>query len=177
MGTLVTLVVGIIIGFLIGWGIYGRESGVKSEREGRTASSTLDFNDEFESDFDLDDETPVKSGSLSSPSATVGGTTASFSVSAQAAGLTVNVMNVKADAPTWVAVRDYRGGQLGNVLGARRIEQSQAGVAVQLLRSTKAGETYAVVLYRDNGDKLFSHQTDTLVTANGAAVVGTFTVR
>jgi hypothetical protein len=172
-GTLVALVVGLVVGFLIGWGVFAGNStsskGTKTGTEGEVASST-----ESGSDVDTvegeampsDDSAGVTVSSNLGPT---GGATA-FSVNNQVAGKTVNVLNVTTAGSTWVAVRDYQGGKLGNILGARRIDvPSQAGVAVQLLRPTLAGHIYAVVLYRDNGDKLFSSKTDTLVSGELAS--------
>ena len=57
----------------------------------------------------------------------------------------------------WVVVRDYAGGVAGNILGAARynVADGLTATTVHLLRNTKAGNTYQVSFYTDNGDKVF----------------------
>ncbi len=49
---------------------------------------------------------------------------------------------------------------LRNALGAHRYDSSVTSGVVELLRPTQPGNQYAVVLYRDNGDRQFSLQED-----------------
>ncbi len=172
-GTLVALVVGLVVGFLIGWGVFaGNSTGSKSGATGswgETASST-ETGTEGDTTASEASSSDDSTGVMVSNATGLGSSATTFSVNNQVAGPTVNVLNVTTAGSTWVAVRDYQGGKLGNILGARRIDvPSQAGVAVQLLRPTLAGHIYAVVLYRDNGDKLFSSKTDTLVSGELAS--------
>lgn len=62
----------------------------------------------------------------------------------------------------WVGVRDYVDGQLSGLLGVVRWDTSMGlrPSEVKLLRPTEAGKTYAIVLYSDNGDRVFSLATD-----------------
>ena len=171
-GVWVALLIGLVVGFLIGWGVYGRQgSGAPIEDTagllGEVGTSSLGTNL-----IDL-------SGKESNPAAeTTVMTSANFKVSDQMADDNVTVRDVKAEATSWLAVRDYQNGKLGNILGARRLEAgTQEAVSVLLLRATAAGKNYAVVLYRDNGDKLFDHKLDTLVESEGKPLIATFSAR
>lgn len=78
------------------------------------------------------------------------------SVAKQSSGDTVVVESVTVPPPgVWVTVREVIGGDLGNVLGAVRISGPMSGVDVPLLRATVPGRTYAVELYRDDGNGVF----------------------
>jgi hypothetical protein len=93
-------------------------------------------------------------------------------VSDQPAGPTVVVSEMKSSATsTWLAVREQNGDLLGQILGARRIDAGEAaGVSIELLRSTVPNLMYAIVLYADDGNRLFEYATDTLVKENGVAL-------
>ena len=58
----------------------------------------------------------------------------------------------------WIGVRDYQNGDLGNILGVARFskEQNLIPSEVSLLRTTIAGNTYAVVFFTENGDHDFN---------------------
>ena len=85
------------------------------------------------------------------------------SVSDQVAGDSVSITSVTVPPPgVWVSVRDLNGDSLGNVLGAVRVHGPVSNVVVPLLRPTVAGRTYAVQLYRDDGDSQFDHNVDSV---------------
>lgn len=85
------------------------------------------------------------------------------SVSDQRAGGSVTVSAVTVPPPgVWVAVHEYDGTERGNALGALRIRGPVERVTVPLLRDTVPGHTYAVVLYRDNGDDVFNLADDSV---------------
>ena len=75
----------------------------------------------------------------------------------------------------WIAVRDSN----GRTLGAGRLEAgTYANVEVPLLRATRAGERYQVLIYVDDGDRIFDLHEDILVTRPDGSVAGTtFSVR
>jgi hypothetical protein len=78
------------------------------------------------------------------------------SVADQFAGDTVIVESVAVPPPgVWVAVREVRGGELGNVLGAGRASGPQDNFIVHLLRATEPDRPYAVELYRDDAGGIF----------------------
>ena len=80
----------------------------------------------------------------------------------QPAGRAVIVKSVTVEKTSWIAVRDFANGKIGNVLGASRREPGTSrDTVVDLLRGTEPGKQYAVVLFIDNGDGAFSTKTDT----------------
>jgi hypothetical protein len=84
-----------------------------------------------------------------------------ITVSDQQAGAYVIVDSVDVPAPgAWVAVKEIVGDQLGNVLGANSVTGPAKNVTVNLLRSSLPGQSYAVVLYRDDGDGEFDVHKD-----------------
>lgn len=80
----------------------------------------------------------------------------SVAVHNQPSGDTVIVESVTVTPPgVWVAVREVVGDELGNVLGAARINGPRSNVSVPLLRATEPVHSYAVQLYRDDGNGEF----------------------
>lgn len=78
------------------------------------------------------------------------------SVTDQSAGDTVVVESVTVPPPgVWVAVREVRGGELGNVLGAARASNPQSNFVVHLLRATEPDRPYAIEFYRDDAGGVF----------------------
>lgn len=77
-------------------------------------------------------------------------------VADQGAGDTVIVESVTVPPPgVWVAVREVRGVELGNVLGAERASGPRSNFTVHLLRATEPDRPYAVELYRDDAGGVF----------------------
>ena len=100
------------------------------------------------------------------------------SIGNQPAGSVVVVDTVTVPPPgVWIAVREVVGGSLGNVLGAVRVNGPRTAVEIQLLRATEPNLSYAVELYRDDGDSSFDLATDSVYIdfATGAPVVAHFT--
>ncbi|OGG41054.1 hypothetical protein A2118_00620 [Candidatus Kaiserbacteria bacterium GWA2_50_9] len=94
------------------------------------------------------------------------------SVSDQSAGSMVVLGAVTVSRPAWVAVKDKNGW----ILGAARFDASVESGTISLLRGTVVGEAYTIVVYADDGDKLFDFHRDMLVSGEGA-VFATFTAR
>lgn len=86
---------------------------------------------------------------------------AAITVFNQKASGVASVSLVSTDSSSWLAVREDRGGLVGNILGAKRIDiGTTANVEVPLQRSTEAGKIYHVVLFKDDGDRLFDFKVD-----------------
>ena len=100
------------------------------------------------------------------------------SIADQPAGSSVTVESVTVPPPgVWVAVREMNGSDLGNVLGAVRVTGPRSNITIPLLRATEAGSTYAVELYRDDGNDEFNLSTDSVYVdfATGEPVIAYFT--
>ena len=95
-----------------------------------------------------------------------------ITVADQAAGQSVKVDSVTLEKLGWIAVQDEKEW----VLGAARAEAgTHEDVMVKLLRATKAGETYEVVLYVDDGDKKFDLHKDAVINnSDGSTLSAAF---
>jgi len=78
------------------------------------------------------------------------------SVVDQPSGDSVIVESITVPPPgVWAAVREVNGNDLGNVLGAVRVNGPRSAVSIPLLRATEPGRSYAVELYRDDESGVF----------------------
>lgn len=99
----------------------------------------------------------------------------SFSVIDQSAGGVVYISQLVFVEESWIAIREDNNGDLGNILGARRYPAGTHTGAVELLRNTESGQTYYAVVYIDDGDKIFNHKKDVLLTDEaGSATAAIF---
>jgi len=106
----------------------------------------------FSNDLSLFSESPAPSAASDEQSYT----SDLISVAAQAAGTEVIIGSVSVPSPgVWLAVREFVGENLGNVLGAARAGTPRTEVVVPLLRATLPGRAYAVELYRDDNNGEF----------------------
>jgi hypothetical protein len=96
--------------------------------------------------------------------ATVAADGETISADTQSAGPTVRV-SFALTHDSWVAVQDANGA----VLGAGRFAAGATSGIVELLRPTVPGETYTVVIYADNGNRVFDLYTDELVEGVAAS--------
>ncbi len=80
----------------------------------------------------------------------------SISIINQMPGNTVTVESITVSSPgVWVAVREIVDNDLGNVLGAVRVNGPASNIIIPLLRSTEPDRRYAIQLYRDDSGKSF----------------------
>lgn len=177
---IVTGVVALVLGFEIGMFVGQRKNvpvvavgGVaqNTAQQGALGSSTNDSRATANSAAVVDTNALAIGSALSAPSV------AAITVSDQKPGITALVSLVSTDAPAWLALRENANGLVGNILGAKRIDVGTNGnVEIPLLRATQAGKSYFVVLFKDNGDKVFDFKTDAPMTADGVLISKTFTV-
>ena len=121
-------------------------------------------------------DSSVTNASGSTPiasAATVAGVTTAaageaVSVADQAAGDSVAISSMTLTKKSWVAVKDAD----GRILGAGFFQATATSGTVPLLRATKAGERYEVVIYVDDGDHTFDFHKDMLVTSADGSPVG-----
>ncbi|MFZ1987522.1 MAG: hypothetical protein WAV21_00610 [Minisyncoccia bacterium] len=86
------------------------------------------------------------------------------SVQDQKAGTTVEVesISIAATANLWVAVAETDSEEITRVLGAARVVSGAGKIEINLLRATIPNTSYAVVLYRDDGDQIFDLYKDSV---------------
>lgn len=172
-------VIGLVLGFFLGW-LIGKGNDVpQTQVAGNDSVEMEESNDTSSTNEDvttgdirnsLQENQAVVTSTLS-----VNTNDAEFEASDQTAGGSVMVTGVSATKVTWVTVRENNAGKLGNILGARRIEAgNNQNVEVVLLRPTQAGKEYFVVLFEDNGDKVFNHKTDMQVVKDGDVLAASF---
>lgn len=85
-----------------------------------------------------------------------------FVIVEQPAGNTVVVSMASLAISGWVAVHESgANGELGNILGARRLDAGNYfGESIPLLRDTVEGRIYFAVLHEDNGDAEFDYSNE-----------------
>ena len=162
------LVVGLVIGFLFGW--FWNKSSYKNDLDytfNPDATST-----EVLASSTIASTVPVPQILYQTVSAV-----ASVSVVDQRAGNLVFIQHIDVSAPTWVAVREINDGVVGNILGAEMVTTATDDLPVTLLRSTVAGEKYAIFLYQEDGDGQFDFKKDALVMQDRAPVSAMFTAQ
>lgn len=94
------------------------------------------------------------------------------------AGKAVFVDKVVLAENAWVVVREDAGGEMGNILGAQWLPTgTKSETSVELLRGTEAGKKYYVVLYNDNGDRIFGITSDFPMKNGGKMILTTFTAQ
>lgn len=154
-GLTITLSVlgGVVLGALAVWGLYAfGSSSSRVSDEMKSASGGTN-------DGIIESSMNVSSSSQSS-SASSQMDSSMLAISNQSAGLQVAVSHVVLPYAGWVVIHEDRDGVPGNALGAARVIDGRESLTVDLLRGTLPGKTYYGLLYRDDGDKLFSLDND-----------------
>ncbi|MCI0619832.1 hypothetical protein L0Y40_02235 [Candidatus Wolfebacteria bacterium] len=160
IGTLIGLIVGFVAGALIFRGVTSVTDTTDTDNidgDGNEASGSVVVTPQTGGDAD-------PSGRVILPES--GATSADVVlVKDQPAGESVFLSRVGLSVPGWVAIQEDSDGEPGNILGAQRFDAGVYQGTVKLLRQTEVGERYHATLWRDNGDKLFNFETDTLLTS------------
>jgi hypothetical protein len=86
----------------------------------------------------------------------------------QKAGYSVTIDSMSLTRKSWVAIKDTK----GYILGAGLFQMGATTGEVPLLRATKAGERYEVLIYVDDSNKTFDLHKDMLVVAADGSPVG-----
>lgn len=158
--TIAIWVVLIVLVLFVGWW-FTRKPSTNSPSTSTTSTSTKT------STVNAQNEDNVTSTSLSPTNTTDTAmaavpTSDSLAVSDQAAGTQVYVTSAKLSQVSWIAVHDSKDW----VLGAARFEPgTHTNALVPLLRGTEKGQKYQVVIYVDDGDKLFDFKKDQRTTS------------
>lgn len=165
-------IVGLVLGLVLGLVIGNSGAGVKSP---------LLNSAKIDKDASITEDTKLKNGLTmisDIPSGTSVESQSAILVNNQLAGDLVTVASVETDTMSWVVVREDSNGILGNILGASRIDSGDSNnIVVPLLRPTVAGQTYKIVLFEDNGDRVFDHKIDLPMTSGGVLITSTFSVQ
>src|SRR3989344_3134967 len=166
------VIAAIIIGliFIGGWWLIARNAstaGVASDAEKQGAAQDTLQKGTLTSSSDAAQSSVL--GPLSDDTPTITGSRESIDVVDQSAGVSVKVKEATFVQMGWIAVRDSS----GRTLGAGRFEPgAHVDVEIPLLRATIAGERYQVLIYVDDGDKLFDLHKDILITSADGSVAG-----
>jgi len=136
----------------------------KDSGQTEDASNSIVFNSDEKSTGALGDQP-----SFGVPSS------ASITVFNQKSSDLVNVSLVSSDSSAWLAVREDKGGLVGNILGAKRIDiGTTANVQIPLQRTTEAGKIYHIVLFKDDGDRKFDFKIDPPMIENDSLISKSF---
>ncbi len=155
--TIVAFAAGLLIGGLLVW-IFGgnpEEKKVEEKETEQTKSEEVKVSE-------VTGETTTETTEEKKPEMQVG--EGKIMVKNQATAKTVAIDS--ATFPTdegWVGVRDYSDGKVGYILGVARYSKSQGLIPaeVALQRSTIAGKEYAIVFFKESGDRKFNAAVDT----------------
>ena len=162
--TLVAFIVGLLIGGMLVWAFSGPSADAPAaatpedeateeaatEGESETESSTDDGGESMSDESASEEAAPT-------PVLTVG--EGVIKVSDQPASRSIAIDSaVYPVSEGWVGVREYNNEQLGFILGVVRFSESQGLVPTDIVlqRSTTPGNTYAIVVYTEDGDFDFS---------------------
>lgn len=158
--TVVSFVVGLLIGGLLVWAFSGPETNEPQKDTKATATTTEEVSKTTDSETKpVEENKPVASSETNVERPTLPVGDGSVAVSNQAASNAIVIANaVYPISEGWVGVREFTDGQLGHLLGVVRFSEEQGIVPnnIALQRPTTAGREYAVVVYRDNGDRTFN---------------------
>jgi hypothetical protein len=160
--TIVAFAAGLLIGGLLVW-VFGGDSAkkaVENKAEDTSSGDTI----KLETKEDETDSEQPKTDTVVAPVMQVGD--AKVSIKDQAAGSKAVLESIT--FPTdegWVGVRDYKNGQASGLLGVARYSKEQGLIPSEIIlqRPTTAGSEYAVVFYKESGDRKFSSKNDTLM--------------
>lgn len=177
--TVVSFIVGLLIGGLLVWAFSGPTVNAPAEENKDNVEEGTETEDNNEAAEDKADVISEGKGSEEGKSTSVQALPigdGKVVVENQPAGK--NVVLTSATYPIgegWIGVRDYQNEQLGGLLGVSRFSEKQGLVpsSVVLQRPTVAGQVYAVVLYSESGDLVFSLVDDIQIDS----VFSTFTAQ
>lgn len=153
--TIVAFAAGLLIGGLLVW-IFGGQPNEKMEVEKKTEENK---SEEVKVSEVTTEE--VKTEEVK-PAMTVGEGKVELKDQAVSKTVAIDSATFPSDEG-WIGVRDYVDGKIGYILGVARYSKSQGLTPTQvtLQRSTVAGKEYAIVFFKESGDKKFNAAQDT----------------
>ena len=171
--TVVAFIAGLLIGGLLVWVFSGPSESSEPMMDEDQDKVTEVFEDDDHSSDDSHDHDEDDHNSESEPKAELPVGDGEASVADQPAGTNVSLAGATFPSDEgWIGVRDYVDGQMTGLLGVVRYSKEQGLVPEEIVlqRSTVAGNSYAVVFYTENGDRVFNLAEDVQV----GGVVDTF---
>lgn len=162
--TVVSFIVGLLLGGLLVWAFSGptpdanKVEEKKEEKKEVTEGKTLEIKtDNKKTETEVVKETPkleVGEGKIT--------------ILEQTAGKVVKLESATYPVSEgWIGVRDHANDKLGGLLGVVRFSEEQGLVPKDIIlqRETKAGQEYAVVIFKENGDRDFNIAEDVQIDA------------
>lgn len=159
--TLVAFIVGLLIGGMLVWVFSGPEATAPTTDEEVTEEVSSETNSNESTDSGV--VTNDKEDASETTKATLQVGKGSVVVEDQKASDTIVLQSATYPiSEGWIGVREYNNDQLGYILGVVRFSESQGLVPseITLQRSTTAGNRYAVVIYTEDGDRVFNLAND-----------------
>lgn len=184
--TVVAFVAGLLIGGLLVWA-FGSSSSEEENPNLDTAQKKIEnvapqsatANDEGSTETVASAPLGDKGGRATPMMVAAGSGSIVVENQSAGSGVALSALTVPVQ-DAWIAVHELRNGELANILGAVRYNSTEglAPTRVELLRDTVVGQTYSVVIYGGNGDRVFELGDDTpLVTPDGSFIQDTFTAQ
>jgi hypothetical protein len=174
--TVVAFIVGLLIGGLLVWAFSGPAADapdrLQSENENATSSARTDDADDTPlTTTENDSESPAVIETAVLPTGE-----GRVEIGDIKAGQSVPISDITYPIDEgWIGVRNYQNESLGYILGVVRFSKSQGLVPdeIVLQTPTRAGLQYAIVMFTENGDRIFSLAEDKQVDQ----VFATFTAQ
>lgn len=172
--TVVAFIAGLLIGGLLVWVFsISPEDKKKASEEKKEVASEETTKDDKKAETKVESAATTKTEALEASPTVVAKGSGSVTVEDQAAGGVVTLaaltMPIKSG---WIVVHEVNAdGSLANILGASRYGEVEGlkPMTVELLRKTEAGKTYKVVVYSENGDRVFDKKEDVPVSVDGGS--------
>jgi len=157
--TLVAFVVGLLIGGMLVWAFSGPSADAPTNKTDDQKSEEVKGDDEKKTDEEKVDAPAGQEASVvkALPKLEVGD--GKVQVEDQKASKTIELASATYPVSEgWIGVRQYDNEELGYILGVARFSEEQGLVPseIPLLRSTTAGKTYAIVIFKEDGDRKFN---------------------
>lgn len=161
--TIVSFVVGLLIGGVLVWAFTGSEKADAPSTQDRSDTEVSPSNEDAASAAENAEEVTEAETESAPVTATLPMGDGAVTVEDQPASSRIAMTSASYPVSEgWIGVRDYSNENLGGILGVVRFSEAQGLVPSEIIlqRPTRAGNTYAVVIFTENGDRIFNSATD-----------------
>ena len=175
------LILGLIVGVFLSWAWFGSKKLKTSFTTSKSETSAPSNDAKMVANVSETSAGTPSSASLTSNIVSTTETPSETSsdmlvINDQPAGLTVAVTKANVTDDEWVVIHEDRMGAPSNALGAARFVAGATSGTVELLRGTSPGVRYHGLIYKDDGDRIFSMERDIpLRDQNGNPIAVSFT--